>query len=333
MSMSGSNAESQAGRCFSEKNMERFAFYEQYDVVTKHRLVAERPIRLQDHTCAEERNCRFCGKSKGDATFRNTAHAIPELMGNKSIFSMNECDECNAFFAHAYEDHLAKWYGPMRSLCRISGKRGTPGYKDGAFKIAMKEGGLHINMPSDTGKPESSPAGPGTLHLPSDMKTQPYVPLRAAKALVKAAVSIVPLPLLQECDNAIAWLMNRAEFQLSSFPVCISFTPGPTPYRKGTAMLLKRKNDEPTPFLWCMIASSNLRFQFMIPCCQSDSWMKKGANTFTIHHYPVPFTKEHESVFGESTCGVQDWGSSEPRVEKINASFHYDPAERKADKK
>jgi hypothetical protein len=41
----------------------------------------------------KKRVCRFCGKSPPDVTFKKVAHAIPELLGNKSIESAYECGE------------------------------------------------------------------------------------------------------------------------------------------------------------------------------------------------------------------------------------------------
>ena len=51
--------------------------------------------------------CRFCKKDKSMTRFKSIAHAIPELLGNKSIISHEECDACNKFFATS-EDHLGK---------------------------------------------------------------------------------------------------------------------------------------------------------------------------------------------------------------------------------
>ena len=41
------------------------------------------------------RLCRFCGQGEPGTSFRHKAHAIPELLGNKSIFTNFECDNCN----------------------------------------------------------------------------------------------------------------------------------------------------------------------------------------------------------------------------------------------
>ena len=122
------------GNIFSEANLKKIAFYDKhYQIAICLPLVSKTPIKLCDNENVGERKCRFCGKSKPEVSFRNTAHAIPEFLGNKSLISMNECDICNEFFANEYEDHLAKWFGPARSLCQMRGKKGTPKYKSKEF--------------------------------------------------------------------------------------------------------------------------------------------------------------------------------------------------------
>ena len=56
-------------------------------------------------------------------TFKSDAHAVAEFLGNRSILSLNECDECNARFATEYEDHLSKWSLFARSVSQVRGKK------------------------------------------------------------------------------------------------------------------------------------------------------------------------------------------------------------------
>lgn len=44
----------------------------------------------------ENRTCRFCGLHEPRVTFRHEAHAIPEALGNRSIFTNYECDSCTS---------------------------------------------------------------------------------------------------------------------------------------------------------------------------------------------------------------------------------------------
>ena len=39
--------------------------------------------------------CRFCSGERPARTFKKRAHAVSELLGNKAVKSLYECDACN----------------------------------------------------------------------------------------------------------------------------------------------------------------------------------------------------------------------------------------------
>lgn len=57
------------------------------------------------------------------------AHAIPEMLGNKSIISFYECDTCNGFFGSGIETDLGNWSKPSRTFSFIRGKNNIPSIK------------------------------------------------------------------------------------------------------------------------------------------------------------------------------------------------------------
>jgi hypothetical protein len=56
-----------------------------------------------------EQICRFCKRKAPEVKFRQKAHALPELIGNRYVFIKTECDDCNKFFSENLEDHFAKF--------------------------------------------------------------------------------------------------------------------------------------------------------------------------------------------------------------------------------
>ncbi len=317
---------------FSEANLKKIAFYqEHYEILVDLPLVAKMPIRLRDHAKDSERKCRFCGKSKPEVSFRKEAHAIPEFLGNKSVISMNECDICNEFFAREYEDHLSKWFGPMRSLCQMRGKKGTPKYKSDTFIAARGDKGMELFMNADSSTMNIKERSSGTFKIPVEMKTQPYVPVRAAQAFIKSAISVLPRELLSECQNTILWLLNKATVNLDTFPVLYAFTPGLNPYRVGKVMICKRKDPGvEMPSLWFILGTANFLFQVMIPFCKSDGWIKQGKpNNFEVTAFPTPFPEEYERKFGKTVWHYENWACDKPIVQNRGASFHFDRMEKK----
>ena len=122
-------------------------FTEKYDIIFMQSLVADSEVRLWDGANASEpRVCRFCGKTEPDVTFANKAHAIPEFLVNKSLFSMNECDICNKYVADHAEVDLANWLGPLRTAMQMFGKKGVPTYDAKGIRMEMKPTGLAINI-------------------------------------------------------------------------------------------------------------------------------------------------------------------------------------------
>jgi hypothetical protein len=47
--------------------------------------------------------CRFCGGKEPVKTLRKRAHAVSELLGNKIMVSLYECDDCNKRLELAFE--------------------------------------------------------------------------------------------------------------------------------------------------------------------------------------------------------------------------------------
>ncbi len=315
---------------FSEANLKRIAFYEQhYQIVVDLPLVAKVPIKLYDCENDSERKCRFCGKSKPEVSFSKKAHAIPEFLGNKSLILMNECDICNEFFAREYEDHLAKWFGPMRSLCQMQGKKGTPKYKSDKFIAARGNKVMALFVNSNSSIMNIKEGSSGTFKIPVEMKTQRYIPVRAAQAFIKSAISILPREFLSECENTILWLSNKATVNLDKFSVLYAFTPGVNPYKNGKVMICKRKNlGAEMPYLWFIIATTNFLFQIMIPFCKSDGWIKHAKdNNFEATKFPTPFPEEYERKFGKTVWYCEDWACDRPIVQNREASFHFDRVE------
>lgn len=309
----------------SKTDIERMQILEKdYRVIVNYPLLAARPIKLMDHDNQEDRFCRFCGKKKGEVTFKKKAHAIPEFLGNKCLRSFNECDSCNELFSE-YEDHLSKRLGAMRSLCMTPGKKGVPTFKNEDIRIE-DDNGLRIGLKKEIDAERIFNSTTNELKLP-DLKTEKHIPIKAAMALVKSACSILPSSELNKCKGTINWLMRKDIIKINSFPILYSFTPGICPYGEGKAVILRRKTGNNVPYLWVIIASSNFRFQVMIPFCSEDQWQRKGAYTYTVAHFPAPFSIEYHKKYGETKYGTWDFAGDTPvQVTHSNITFHYDNA-------
>ncbi len=298
-------------------------FDEHYEVITQHPLVAQRPILLPLDN-PHRRACRFCGRDTTQAQFKNDAHAVSNLLGNKSLFSLNECNDCNKMLGQKYEDQLGKWSNLARAIAQVPGKKNKkPKFKgDDGLVVETVATGLSIHVPSPH-SPDKLLAGriPDEIKLCGDTSSQPYVPIRAAMALVKIACSVCPTPELGQGQNAIGWLMGRQEFRFSQFPVHIAVTPGPINENASEVIMLRRKGDSAEPYLWCVIQCCNFRFQVFIPGCPADeSWSREGSNrSVTFKHYPSRFGPDWS--FGPTQFFWGDWSGQELVKTSAKVSF------------
>ena len=128
------------------------SFYkDHYDLLLDLQL---RP-RSKKRILSERQNvrCRFCGQRPPNATFKKVAHAIPECLGNKSIFANHECDACNEFFGKGIENDFGNWSKPSRTFSRIRGKKGVPTIKktgaDRGWRIEYGPQGFHVKVYED----------------------------------------------------------------------------------------------------------------------------------------------------------------------------------------
>lgn len=314
-----------------EQHNEARRYYEQRYEVLRFPFVQDRPIQLRDHEDDAARVCRFCGQGKPLVTFRSISHAVPEFLGNKSILSLNECDECNQRLADRYEDHLSKWTLLGRAASQVKGKNGFPTFKNPSksLKIGVGDDGLVIHL-TDPGLTDKllKEGGPYKFTVPEDGTSQPYIPIRAAMALIKIGCSICPPEELAQVRGAIDWLMERNDFAFANFPILYAFTPGPIGDAAGEAILLRRKVDGPEPYLWCLVQYGNHRFQTFLPFCPADNgWFRPSERVnLKSMHYPSRFG--HDWPYGPTNYGILNWSGRQPVRTTTTMSFHVERAVR-----
>lgn len=305
-------------------------YAERYDVVARYALAAERKIYLKDHLDDASRFCRYCGRGRPAVSFTSVAHAVPEFLGNRSVISLNECDECNHYLALNYEDHLSKWSLFARAASNVAGKK-KPTFKnpDESLRIDAGASGLKITIsdPDSLGDLPTQ-SGPYTFTISADTTSQPYIPIRAAMALIKIACSVCPTADFNECAPAIGWLMGRVRVQIPGLRVLYAFTPGPINDNASEVILLRRKIDEPIPLLWCLVQFRHHRLQVFVPFCPADrAWMAVDRPvTVRFEHFPSRFGPDWQ--YGAGKYEFMDWSGTEAARTSATASFHINRAVR-----
>jgi hypothetical protein len=218
--------------------------------------------------------CRFCSGEPPKKTFGKRAHAVSELLGNKVLKSLYECDDCNERFSD-FEDDLSKMTLPYRNAGAVIGKKGkgipTLVSSTGQTRMEYRDGMPHI----------SSNAGDKAYVVDEVAKTitftyreQPYRPLGAYKALCKSAFSLLPDTELVHFPELRQWLLEKdvetKRVYSEGNNLLQSFVPALRPFGQPVVALLKRKNPIMAPYMTMFLAFGNISYQIFLPCPEQD---------------------------------------------------------------
>jgi hypothetical protein len=308
----------------AEQHQERFSYFnERYWKIAHHWFRTVERTELRDYEEEADRRCRFCGRGKPEVKFKKLAHAIADFLGNLSIISLNECDPCNTFFGEGCEDHLGKAMHLGRTLAGIPRKDSTKStfkdkIKDEKLRIESDNHVIDIRVPEPHSVDDLMVDGelPTSMPLRGDTQSQPYSPIKATMALVKFACSICPKQEFAQCQGATDWICGRLKAKVTAFPVSFAFTPGTFDERVSHAILLRRKDDGPEPYLWFIVQFRNFRLQIPVPFCPADG----GTIGPRFEHYPSMFPPDWGR--GPTQFNWLNWAGDEKIRTSWNVTHH-----------
>ena len=222
------------------------------------------------------RVCRFCEKDETKTKFEHKAHAIPELLGNKSIFSNYECDDCNRFFGTGIENDLGNWTKISRTFSRIPGKRGVPSIQQRGpgkgFRIDYDHDGFHIKVYES-----KSPIviDEDERRLKIELTQDAFTPVAVLKAFVKIGLTILPQVEVPNFKETLSWICEPDHTKLivteSPIPIVRTFQPGLMRSDVVSAMVMRRRESiVDLPYAFLVLSFGNYAYQIFIPCPQRD---------------------------------------------------------------
>lgn len=218
--------------------------------------------------------CRFCGRDSTTTKFQKRAHAIPEFLGNHSLLTYEECDECNEFFATTCEDHFSKLLGMLRSISAIEGKKGVPSFtqNQGSFRIDNSE---HNHIHIQATKSDFSMFEPENKSFAIDVISQPHIDIEAWKCLLKMAFSLMPKEKLHEFNDLIKWLRygsnEKPPLSKDCFKVLQTETPKFPVYPYTQHAFLERMDDSmEVPYMIYVVAFKYFTFQIFLFSKEKD---------------------------------------------------------------
>lgn len=236
------------------------------------------------------RGCRFCGKTPTEVTFKLEAHAIPELLGNKSITTTYECDACNQLFGNSIENDLGNWSKPMRTFARIRGKSGVPTLKKGGtnpgWRIEFGLTGFSISHYEDD---PVCTVDEVNKQIHFMLKRDAYTPVAVLKALVKIGLSLMPAAEIGNFPHALAWIYEAGHSRVfaEQSPILYTFQPGPMPNDLLSVFILRRKSSVTNvPYAFLVLGYGNEVLQVHLPSQRRDAAL--NYQRVEIVPFPVP---------------------------------------------
>jgi hypothetical protein len=275
-------------------------FYQSnYDLLAKY-IVTRGPKRFLGKR--ENQTCRFCGARYPKATFNNLAHAVPECLGNHTLFSMYECDECNTLFGNGIENDFGNWSKPTRTLGRIRGKNGVPTIKsrDGRLRVEGAPAGLAVNHEAYQ---DIFEVNEERRELTFRLVRDSYTPVGVLKAFVKMGLTIFPDAEMPNFGATLAWIRekNHALGNFSLWPTVRTFMPRAFGGNLISLMALRRKTDgNQLPYAVFVIIYGNELFQVFIPCPERDRHLDGKTLSFLPFPSPIDFQSPANVTFNNS---------------------------------
>jgi hypothetical protein len=299
-----------------------------YDPISQVLVEPSSPPRF----LGERTRCRYCGAT-GPGIFgkRTNAHALPAALGNRTLFSLDECKACNGKFS-IYEDALCKAVGPFLTLGGVRGRSGVrktgPSGSKSTVRHAVLDGKRHLSIASegDAGDLVSVDQATGILNLILPVEGDLFVPRYAYKALTKIGLSMLPAEELPNFRMAIAGLKNRdAEPHGGSLQVGFSyaFVGNALPALAGT--LLRRKDVcAQAPYMIFLLMAGSVCFQIWLRSDTLDANAPEAVSLgirFTAQlptpeggYFPITYSDPLQFDWSDLTSKLQPFSAFELKL-------------------
>ena len=218
----------------------------------------------------ENQVCRFCRKSKPEVSFRSDAHAIPESLGNKTLFTNYECDSCNQFFGRGIENDFGTWSNIKRTLAGISGKKGVPTVKGGGWRAENEND--HIKIKRDDTAPDYV-LDEGKKQFQFDIERGTYTPVAVLKTFVRIGLTLMPVEELLNFSEALDWIQEE-DHAKSRVEKCLVIQTSLSGWKRDcvdTFLLIRKAAVMGVPYAFLILAYGYEMFQIHLPSSQDPS--------------------------------------------------------------
>ncbi|OAB81429.1 HNH endonuclease, partial [Cochleicola gelatinilyticus] len=279
----------------------------------------------------KDKVCRFCSMNESQTSFKNLAHLIPEFMGNKTLFSNYECDNCNNYFGNL-ETSLSGLGGVFNSLATLKGKKGFPKFKDNSDEIeifarSIKDIVIRFNNPEKKSRSIQRDTNNKLYHF--NIQQPSYIPQNAFKSLMKIGVGMMPETEFNDYKNTMAWLLDGNSVDQTNNPLFQVYRKlgGERRFLQPWAILFKKRefnNNYLYPKHTLVIFYGILTYQIFIPTVEDkDLLFNQNEMILPISKYLVEL-KRNDKVNNTAHVVPINLGSNlKFRPKRIEFSSHF----------
>ncbi|MCC8035891.1 MAG: hypothetical protein LIO77_08200 [Rikenellaceae bacterium] len=167
-------------------------------------------VRKAGPALRNRRTCRYCGKSIPETTFLSKAHTISEALGNKTLYTNDECDKCNATFARTIEPEFINRLSPFFPLLNIAGKNGGRKVRDKYYSISREEkfssGNRIILKIHDNIVSETLNGAITDIEMRTESNARAWVPQNIYRSLCKFTIGTLDGRMLRYFRKTVRWI-------------------------------------------------------------------------------------------------------------------------------
>ena len=229
------------------------------------------------------RRCRFCPNTD-DAKFgkRENAHAISESLGNKKLFSTEECTECNSEFA-GLEEHFNRLMDVRRTMYGVSGKHSASHCVQGQNFVIRPDG--PGSAPMVYLKRSCVPAGfdESSSFVIKLEHGIPIVNEKIYQAVVKYVLNLLPEEHMQHFTQTIRWL--KGSMCSDTLPPMLAGYHDRVFLQPVIDIFINSRKKLPdTPYCTAVLYTCDVAYMFVIPFCSIDAGRFKTQEAVMKHY-------------------------------------------------
>jgi hypothetical protein len=186
-----------------------------YDTIFQYKLFPDAPARTKTYLGSKSpRRCRICHADNGTApgSFRTDCHVMPEGFGNRELFTLEECDSCNANGGRL-EDQLTKFLAPVRAILplrsRKSGAKHKPADASYIAKQKTKSGGQVTRMEIHEEDPSIAVISRSDDELKVRIRKQSFNPMDVCRSIARMGLMAMPRDERDRLDYLVQWIEKK----------------------------------------------------------------------------------------------------------------------------